>query len=106
MKTIKVLGACVVLALGSLAFCESPDEGADTILVVGDFLNPPFSSWNDAHEAVGIEVEMLALVGEALGRPVEWRELPFAEMLPAVAKGEAHIAASTIGIRPTSTNVS
>jgi ABC-type amino acid transport substrate-binding protein len=38
------------------------------------------------------------MVGEALGRPMEWRELTFAEMLPAVVDRSAHIAASTLGI--------
>jgi polar amino acid transport system substrate-binding protein len=92
VKAVGIGLAAALLALGASA--ESPPP----ILVVGDFLNPPFSSWSEEREPVGIEVEMLAMAGELLGRPVAWRELPFAEMLPAVEKGEAHVAASTIGV--------
>jgi len=89
---------CGILAIGLLA-CGGPvGETAPPVIVVGDFANPPFSSWNEAREPVGIEVEILNMAGEALGRPIEWRELTFAEMLPAVEDKTAHIAASTIGI--------
>jgi polar amino acid transport system substrate-binding protein len=92
-KGISCALAICMFACGGLA-----SEPEPPVIVVGDFANPPFSSWNETHEPVGIEVEILEMVGKALGRPIEWRELTFAEMLPAVEERTAHIAASTLGI--------
>jgi len=98
MKIFGRVALTALLALGG-PVCGARDSGSGPpLIVVGDFANPPFSSWNEAHQPVGLEVEILDLVGHELGRPVEWRELAFAEMLPAVEKGTAHVAASTIGI--------
>ena len=98
MRILGGTGISGALAI-CLFTCSSPaNEPAPPVIVVGDFANPPFSSWNDAHEPVGIEVEILDMVGKELDRPIEWRELPFSEMLPAAEQGTAHVAASTIGI--------
>jgi polar amino acid transport system substrate-binding protein len=61
-------------------------------------IHPPFSSWDEDGRAIGIEVELIAEAGRRLGREVEWVERRFAELLPAVAAGEADFAASTLGI--------
>jgi uncharacterized protein (TIGR01244 family) len=98
MKVFGRVALTALLALGGPVGGAGDTGSGSPLIVVGDFANPPFSSWNEAHEPVGIEVEILDLVCRELGRTVEWRELPFAEMLPAVENGSAHVAASTIGI--------
>jgi len=90
--------AIILLLLAALVAPGCDSIPSNAIIVVGDFGNPPFSSRDEDRSAVGLEVELLAMVGEQLGRPVVWRERPFAELLPATVSGEAHVAASTIGI--------
>jgi len=90
--------AIVMLLLAALVTLGCDSTPSNAIIVVGDFGNPPFSSWDEERNAVGLEVELLAMVGERLSLPVVWRERPFAELLPSAASGEAHVAASTIGI--------
>jgi len=97
-------GVSLALLVSSLVACEttrspgSGDTAAAPLVAVSNMLHPPFSSWAEDGRAVGIEVELIAETARRLGREVEWVERRFAELLPAVAAGEADFAASTIGI--------
>ncbi len=100
-----VLGALLAIALIAASCastccrdsCDADATGAP-IVVYSDMLNPPFSSWDESGRAVGLEVDIVADAARSLGRPVEWIEKPFRDLLPGVANGKADIAASTIGI--------
>lgn len=98
---VVLIGACLLGPSGCAGTGtgrSSAGAGTDTIVVYSDMLNPPFSSWDDAGKAVGLEVDLIAEAAAQLGRDVEWVERPFRDLLPAAAEGEADIAASTIGI--------
>ena len=91
----------LVALLGiALAGCAGPrfKDGKSTLVVYSDMLNPPFSSWNENEKAVGLEVDLVAEAARRLGVKAEWIERPFVALLPAVEKGLADVAASTIGV--------
>ena len=41
---------------------------------------------------------MMQLLGALLGRPLEWRRMPFDQLLDAVARGEVDVVCATLGI--------
>lgn len=93
-----------LVALAFLVACRSADSdlsavtGERPVRAVSNMLHPPFSYRDGDGMPAGIEVDVVAEGARRLGRSVEWSERPFAELLEAVATGEADVAASTIGI--------
>ncbi len=88
-----------LLLVGALVSgCHAPGGASPPLVACSNMLHPPFSSWADDERAVGLEVELIEAAARRLGRTVDWVERPFSELLEAVARGEADVAASTIGI--------
>jgi polar amino acid transport system substrate-binding protein len=50
---------------------------------------PLFSRWTSEHGRQGYEPGVAEALGAELGRPVEWVRVPWAEMIPAVQRGDA-----------------
>lgn len=74
-------------------------EGKLTVASSPDF--PPFESLDDAGEYVGFEVELIKQVAEKLGLEVEFVNLQFDAILPAiVAGGQADCGLSGFTITP------
>jgi ABC-type amino acid transport substrate-binding protein len=72
----------------------------DDRLVVGcDLENPPFASGSPEAPA-GRDVEMMGRIGARMRLPIEWRKIPFAELLPALERGEVDLVCATLGITP------
>ncbi len=93
-----------VLALFLLVFaaCSPGPMGSvsRTLVAASNMRHPPFSSWGPDGTAVGTEVDLVEEAARELGWRVTWVERPFAELLPAIEKGEIDVAVSTIGITP------
>ncbi len=61
---------------------------------------PLFSLWSAEQGRTGFEPAVAALIGEELGRPVEWVRVPWAEMIPTVQSGGADAVLCGQGITP------
>lgn len=68
------------------------------IVAASNFLHPPFSSQDEDGVAVGMEIDLLAEAASRLEITSEWIELPFRDLINAVAERQVRVAASTIGI--------
>ena len=92
----------LILACLALGACRAPevDDASTPLVAASNFLHPPFSSHGPDGRPVGIEVDIVDAAARDLGREVEWLELPFGELLAAVAEGSVDVAAATIGITP------
>jgi polar amino acid transport system substrate-binding protein len=107
------LAACTVPAtdegsLADLVPADVAEQGA--VLVASDLANPPAGFASpvefdgvagtavEAGEFTGFDVQLVEAAADLLGLRVEWRDLPFAEVLPAVLDEEADLAASAITI--------
>lgn len=75
-----------------------PKSAARTLVAASNMKHPPFSSWDEDGNAVGIEVDLVEAAAKKLGLKVQWVERPFGELLTAVESGEVDVAVSTIGI--------
>ena len=90
-----------LLVLLLLAACSTTSTAArDVVRVASDLDNPPFAFVDDAGRPGGRDVEMMALVAEEAGLELEWRRMPFEELLDAAAAGRVDVVCATIGVTP------
>ena len=91
------LAAFIALAPG----CRSQAGARGPALVVAsDLDNAPFAYVDEAGQPAGRDVEMMAELARRLDRPLEWRRVPFAQLLPALEAGAADAVCATLGRTP------
>lgn len=90
-----ILSDCLVSGCSST---PSTRPSPEVLIAASNMVHPPFSSWNENGEAVGIEVDIVEAAARELGYTVKWIERPFPELINAVEAGEIDLAVSTIGI--------
>ncbi len=88
----------LLFTLTALGCASHSADGPEPIRASSNFLHPPFSSRDEQGRPVGIEIELVAAAAARLGREVVWVDRPFGDLIPGVARGDADVAASTIGI--------
>ena len=93
-----------MLCLGAAAQADSPaldrivDKG--TLRVAMSLDQPPFNMRNRSKTIVGFDVDLAQALASSMQVKLEIVELPFAELLPALAQGKADMAISGITITP------
>lgn len=102
-----VAGWGMAIALHSCGRATSPDStvtggsgeaGAAPLKVGLNVGNVPWEYENEAGELVGFEVDLVTLIGDRLGRPLEFLDMPFTELFPAVLSGRIDLAMASITI--------
>lgn len=94
---LPLLAACQAVAGGH----SPPSPPAPPPLVVAsDLDNPPFAWVDEQGRPAGRDVEMMEAIGRLLGRPVEWRRIPFETLLPAAQAGLVDVVCATLGVSP------
>ncbi|MBK6938786.1 MAG: amino acid ABC transporter substrate-binding protein [Planctomycetes bacterium] len=89
--------ALALFALTAVVACAAPRRD-DTFVVACDFDNPPFAFVAADGTLAGRDVEMMERIAQEVGLTLEWRKLPFDELLDAVAGDEVDAACATLGI--------
>ena len=74
------------------------DAGELRVGVSGDL--PPLNMKNRAGEFVGLEIDMIRQLGEAMNLKIRLVERRFAELLPALERGELDLVAAGLTITP------
>lgn len=93
-------GCAVRVLLASVAFLMglSLGLGAKEVFVVGvDAAFPPFT-WVEGGEYRGFDVEAIKAIAELQGFKVEFRDLPWAGIITALAQGKIDIIASGLTV--------
>jgi glutamine transport system substrate-binding protein len=90
----------LLLTALTLAGCRAAQPADVPLWVASDLDNPPFAEVGADGEPRGRDVEMIVELARRLGRPVQWRRLPFEALLPAVERGEVDLVCATLGITP------
>lgn len=88
-----LLSAALLLAGTSLV-------QAETINVATNIANVPFEFQDGNGTLMGFEVDLLRLVGEKLGKDVEFQEMPFQSLFVAVQSSRSDVAIGSITITP------
>lgn len=92
---LAALGASCAVVVGS-----RPPTRPEPLVVLSDLENPPFAWVDDDGVPRGRDVEMMRAIALRLRRPLEWRRLPFAELLASIEAGEGDVVCATLGITP------
>ncbi|MFN0241882.1 MAG: ABC transporter substrate-binding protein [Planctomycetota bacterium] len=92
----------LLLATGLLlaASCASTRRTDVPLVVASDLDNRPFAFVDEQEKPRGRDVEMMQRIADELRRRIEWRRMPFAELLPAVERGEVDVVCATLGVTP------
>ena len=98
MALCLALAGCRDETRDSTAPAAAPDDGGPLVLVVMPELQP--YAWLDetSGEVRGIDIDIVRDAATRLGRPLEVRQIPFADLLPTLRRGEADFAAGAITI--------
>jgi len=86
------------LTLG-LAWSAGPAFAQDTIRAVTDATFPPMEFVKDG-KRTGFDIELVEALAGAMGKKVEWIDIDFKGLIPALQAGRADIAVSAIYITP------
>lgn len=97
MKRFLLAGLAFVIAGCSTA--REPDLAAPERLIVGsDIDNAPFASLDAYQRPIGRDVEMMQALADELGLVLEWKRMPFDELLAAVEDHRIDVVCATMGI--------
>jgi len=99
-----LLAACLGAGIGACTGARpatptaTPTAPLPPLVVASDLDNLPFAGVDANGRAIGRDVEMMERLAAGLGREVEWRRMPFDELLPAVERAEVDVVCATLGI--------
>ncbi|CAM4065584.1 transporter substrate-binding domain-containing protein [Kerstersia similis] len=83
----------------SLAWGVSPAHAQDTIRAVTDATFPPMEFVKDG-QRTGFDIDLVEALAGRMGKKVEWIDIDFKGLIPALQAGRADIAISAIYITP------
>jgi len=84
MKRIIALALCALMLVSCFAFVACGD---DTIVVHTNAFFAPFEYYDGSDTIVGVDVEIMNMVGERLGKKVEFENVEFAAIIDNVKDG-------------------
>ncbi len=82
-----------LLLLFLLATCC---RAAEPLRVGMDMSYPPFEVRDTQGQPAGVSVDLARALGESLGRPVEFENMPFDGLIPALKTGRVHVVISSM----------
>ena len=104
MKKLFYLLALLIIGItSSLTMSCSKSDKNKPLIVACEASSSPYCYYLNANidpPVAGIDVDLVEEIGKALGRPVEFKVVPFQNIFTLVATGEADIGAAAITITP------
>jgi len=108
MKRLRaVLGLCLAVALGGLAFAAEPGSPTLERIVKNQKVRvgmsgtqPPFNMKSRRGQLIGFDVDVANDLSAAMGVKLELVQKPFAELLPALERGEVDVVMSGVTMTP------
>lgn len=94
---VKTLLASALLVTGTAGTAATAQE---TLAVATNIANVPFEFQDGNGTLMGFEVDIMRHIGEKLGKPVEFQEMPFQSLFAAVQSTRSNVAIGSITITP------
>lgn len=90
--------ACSILAALLVTNCHNAPKDPHTVQVgiCSDY--PPFESRNTNNELIGFDVDLSNMIGQELGKKVEFVDMSFGALLNSVQSGKVDMVISSAGI--------
>lgn len=106
-RLVTILGLCTAILVGGVALAEDPSSPTLSRIVeakevrVGMSGNqPPFTVKDSKGNLIGFEVDVARNLANAMGVKLTLVQKPFAELLPALEKGEVDMVMSGVTMTP------
>jgi ABC-type amino acid transport substrate-binding protein len=101
-STLALFALCGALVASSCSASGAAEpSGVPRILrVASDLDNRPFAEVDARGRPAGRDVEMMQALARELDCELEWVRMPFADLLPAVERGEVDLVCATLGHTP------
>ena len=102
MNKIFRLVAALILGAVLLPACSKSENDKKPLIVACEAATSPYCYYtgNEANPVAGIDVDLVEMIGKELGRPVQYRVVPFQQIFTLVSMGKADIGAAGITITP------
>jgi polar amino acid transport system substrate-binding protein len=95
--TIRKPLLATLLAFSLSSFATLGHAASDTLRVVTDATFPPMEMSEGGHRT-GFDIELTEALGKAMGKKIEWTDIDFKGLIPAIISGRADAAMSAIYI--------
>ena len=101
-----VLSACQSLPTGGAGTGEPAPDRLQRIVERGELRDghsgnqPPLNMKNKSGDVIGLEVELIEALARSMGLEVRLVAMPFADLLPALEKGDVDLVMSGMTITP------
>lgn len=95
MTSRKLLTLLFAISLGG--FMAGSQAASDTIRIVTDATFPPMEFTQSGHRT-GFDIELTEAIAKEIGKKVEWTDIDFKGLIPAILSGRADAAVSAIYI--------
>ncbi|MFT0547200.1 transporter substrate-binding domain-containing protein [Allopusillimonas ginsengisoli] len=89
-----ILAAIVAMSFSGFA---AVSQAADSIRIVTDPTFPPME-FTKSGQRTGFDIELVEALGKEMGKKIEWTDIDFKGLIPAVLSGRADAAVSAIYI--------
>ena len=102
-----ILSITLLISIGTVAFADGingPMQKAK-IKVGINAQFPPFEYYNENGELYGFDIDLMNYIGERIGFEIEYVDMSFDKIIPAVVSGEVACAISAISITEERNNV-
>ncbi|MDY3868686.1 MAG: transporter substrate-binding domain-containing protein [Pyramidobacter sp.] len=86
--------ALIALCLVPAAFAAKSAMEKDTIVVATESTYPPYEYRNEKGELEGFDIEFAEIIAKRLGKKVEWVDMPFDSLIPALMAGKIDLIAA------------
>ncbi|MBQ7960459.1 MAG: transporter substrate-binding domain-containing protein [Clostridia bacterium] len=90
-----ILSISMLFAVTTVVFAAE-DEGTEKIIVGINAEYPPFEYYDENGELTGFDIELMSYIGERIGFEIEYVDMSFGELIPAVTSGKVDCAMSAI----------
>ena len=90
--------AMCAAAMCSAVFATSAASAEDKLLVGTESSYAPFEFTNQDGKLVGFDIDLTEAIAKELGLEVEWMQMPFDGLIPAMLTGQVDMAAASFTI--------
>lgn len=83
---------CAVLSVTATTWAGALDK--DTLLVGTESTYPPYEFRDENNNLKGFDIELMEAIAEKLGKKIEWVDMPFDSLIPALLSRKIDIVAA------------
>ena len=102
MNKFFCLFAILLLGVALLPACSKDGNKGKPLIVACEASTSPYCYYTgqEGEPVAGVDIDLIKLIGKELGRPIQYKIVPFQQIFTLVAMGKADIGAAGVTITP------